>query len=84
MAYYTGYGTALAPSRSPEGGMVRVGKKLKAATVYGKHVRDRSFGHGGMEMQRDIGSLKQAGREIAGSEPHGGGTAVRARGSFPQ
>ena len=75
MAYYTGYGTALAPSREPEGG-----KK-----IYGRDVRDRSFGHGGLEMQRDIGSLKQGGRDIAGSEPHGGGTAVGKRHkSFPQ
>ena len=63
-----GYRSA-AVSRSPEGGQV----------VYGKDVRDRSFEHGGMEMQRDIGSLQQR------SEPHGGGTAVGKRHkSFPQ
>ena len=64
VAYTKDWGhRAAAVSRSPEGGKV----------IYGKDVRDRSFEHGGMEMQRDIGSLQQR------SEPHGGGTAVGKR-----
>ena len=75
-AYYYGGGTALAPSRSPEQG----GK------IYGREKSLDYMGQrSGMEMQRDVGSLKQAGRDIAGSQPHGGGTAVGKRyKSFPQ
>ena len=70
-AWYYGGGTALAPSRSPEQG----GK------IYG---REKSLDYMGQkfglqEMQRDVGSLKQAGRDIAGSQPHGGGTALGKR-----
>ena len=70
VAYTKDWGKrSAAVSRSPEGGKV----------IYGKDVRDRSFEHGGLEMQRDIGSLQQR------SEPHGGGTAVGKRHkSFPQ
>ena len=61
--YYGGFGTALAPSRSAEAGEV----------IYGKSTRDTSFGHGGMQMQADIGSIQSH------SEPYGGGQAVQKR-----
>ena len=63
-AYVLDWGKrSAAVSRSPEGGKV----------IYGKDVRDRSFTHGGLEMQADIGDLRVR------SEPHGGGTAVGKR-----
>ena len=77
VAYTKDWGPrAAAVSRSPEGG----------EKIYGLgREKSLSFAHGGLEMQADVGSLRQKGRRIAGSEPHGGGTAVGKRHkSFPQ
>ena len=64
-----GYRSA-AVSRSPEQGGKTYGRE-KSLDYMGQR--------GGLEMQRDIGSLQQR------SEPHGGGTAVGKRHkSFPQ
>ena len=68
-AHYGGFGTALAPTRSPERGEV----------VYGQeHAGSLSFSRGGMEMQQDVGSLRTRSAPVRGGGTAGGGRQIKS------